>query len=147
MLMRMAVRFRTTGHFERVHREVSALIEEEGRSPSASRKSLPPLRRSRSGGYAGGGCGAVRSKGRAGRPSFGGRRTIELRHQCQLPALSAWQCLYCAQAILLKDRSRRSAFGASVQQPASNLGLPNPALQPTCYGWLRQPTQAAERQR
>jgi len=24
---------------------------------------------------------------------------------------------------------------------------PNPSLQPTCYGWLRQPTQAAELKR
>jgi len=24
---------------------------------------------------------------------------------------------------------------------------PNPLLQPTCYGWLRQPSQAAERKR
>jgi hypothetical protein len=25
--------------------------------------------------------------------------------------------------------------------------LPNPSLQPTCYGWLRQPAQAAELKR
>jgi len=24
---------------------------------------------------------------------------------------------------------------------------PNPSLQPTCYGWLRQPSQAAELKR
>jgi hypothetical protein len=24
---------------------------------------------------------------------------------------------------------------------------PNPSFQPTCYGWLRQPTQAAELKR
>ena len=34
---------------------------------------------------------------------------------------------------------------------AMNSGLfyqqPNPSLQPTCYGWLRQPSQAAELKR
>ena len=27
------------------------------------------------------------------------------------------------------------------------LATPNPSLQPTCYGWLRQPAQAAELKR
>jgi hypothetical protein len=55
---------------------------------SAPRKSLRPLRRSRSGGYVCGWCHAVRSKVVAGRPSFGGRRTTEPRNQCMLVTLN-----------------------------------------------------------
>jgi hypothetical protein len=135
--MQRAVRFSTTEHVD--ERCAKSLPQERrtSRLPSARRESLQPLRRSRSGGYAGGCCEAVRSKARAGRPSFGGRLTTELRHRCQLPALSTWQRLYRSEAVLLKDRLRRSAFRAFVRQPASNLGLPNPALQPKCYSGLR----------
>jgi len=31
--------------------------------------------------------------------------------------------------------------------PSSVRPVPNPSLQPTCYGWLRQPPQAAELKR
>ena len=36
---------------------------------------------------------------------------------------------------------------ATAQRRQPWLVLPNPSLQPTCYGWLRQPTQAAELKR
>jgi hypothetical protein len=35
----------------------------------------------------------------------------------------------------------------SKREPTVMMRLPNPSLQPTCYGWLRQPTQAAELKR
>ena len=39
-----------------------------------------------------------------------------------------------------------AAVEPAVSQAASCVG-PNPSLQPTCYGWLSQPTQAAELKR
>jgi hypothetical protein len=86
--MRDAVHIGTTERIERVAREVSALIGKAERPPSAPRISLPPLRRSRSGGYGGGWGEAVRPKVVAGRPSFGGRRTTELRNQSMLVTLN-----------------------------------------------------------
>jgi hypothetical protein len=147
VFMRKVVRFSSNEHVAECCSTFVPRRQRASRLPSALRGSLLPLRRSRSGGQACRRCEAVRSKARAGHPSFGGRLTTELRHQRQISALSTWQRLYRSRGILLKDRPRRSAFPAFVQQPASNLGLPNPALQPTCYGGLRQPTQAAERQR
>ena len=147
MCMRSAVRPSITEHGDErcataLPRGLRALFV-----ASAPRASLQPLRRSRSGRYVGRCCEAVHAKAQVGRPSFGGRRATELHHQRMPVTLSTWQRLCRSQAILLKARLRRSTVRASVHQPASNLGLPNPALQPTCYGWLRQPAQAAERKR
>jgi len=85
--MRSAVHIGTTEHIERVHREVRAFIETQCPSPSASRKSLQPLRRSRSGGHRGCCVRSVRAASLGGRPSFGGRLTTELRHRCSRVAL------------------------------------------------------------
>jgi hypothetical protein len=42
--------------------------------------------------------------------------------------------------------SSNGAHGNVVMHIRGQL-CPNPSLQPTCYGWLRQPAQAAELKR
>ena len=55
------------------------------------------------------------------------------------PSVTCSKLLSC-YALWPECRSRRLEL--TIQMP-----LPNPSLQPTCYGWLRQPTQAAELKR
>ena len=114
------------------------LIEKEWRSPSASRKSPQPLRRSRSGGQGQCGIEAVRAKAVAGRPSCGGRLATELRNQCEPGALSTWRRLYLAEAIQFEVRP----CSAQIEPPfTSRPAMPACLTRrstPTCYSRLRR---------
>jgi hypothetical protein len=93
---------------------------------SAPRVSLPPLRRSRSGGPAGVVSEAVRVKSLPGRPSFGGRRTTERRHEFGLAHSGHGQRLWPASGVAVKVRLCTAKYEPSFTSRPATPACPTP---------------------
>ena len=114
------------------------LIEKEEHSPSGWRKSLRPLRRSRSGGQGRCCIQAVHAKAVAGRPSFGGRRITERRHQFSSVCSARGQPHWLASSIAVKVRMCSAKIEPSfISRPAMPACLTRRST-PTCYSRLRR---------